>query len=190
MKRPRLAKGFPETCKRLAECDIILWRHIISSTTPSPSSQRSECHHPPAGNPPSKRRSEVESYRLHLHHPKKGAKQTSTDCQSDQYWSPCEVVLVKICNQYWSAQRLVLVAKPAPHNITQPPRQSPWNKPLKSALHRREKPTNVSPRKTTNRKRHLDELQDQGKLTATSSLATPSVYIETVAQSPVLYLEC
>ena len=127
----------------------------------SPSSRRSDLRHPPAGNLSSKRCLVVETYRLHIHHSKEGlnkpvliasrtstghrAKEywsiyaTSTDCQSDQYWSPCEVVLVNICNQYWSTQRLVLVAKPAPHNTALPPHQSPGNKHLKSALHRRGK---------------------------------------------------
>ena len=103
----------------------------------SPSSLRSDLRHPPTGNLPSKRCSVVGTYRLHLHHSKEGAKQTSTDCQSDQYWSPRQLVLVNICNQYWSTQRLVLVAKPAPHNIALPLHQSPGNKPPKSALHRR-----------------------------------------------------
>ena len=31
-----LTKGFPEIGKRLTECDITLWRHIVSSTTPHP----------------------------------------------------------------------------------------------------------------------------------------------------------
>ena len=135
--------------------------HRIIHDSP-PFSLRSDLHHLSADNLPPKRCAVLGTYRLHLHHSKEGAKQTSTDCQSDQYWSPYEVVLVNICNQYWSTQRLVLVAKPAPHNIIQPPRQSPWNKPLKSDSHRR-KNTNIPPRKTTNRKRHLDGLQDQGK---------------------------
>ena len=31
-----LTKGFPEIGKRLAECDIARWRHIVSSVTPHP----------------------------------------------------------------------------------------------------------------------------------------------------------
>ena len=148
MKRPTTTKGFPETSKRLAECDITRWRRIVSSTTPPPSSLRSDLRHLPAGNLPPKRSTVVGTYRLHLHHSKEGAKQTSTDCQSDQYWSPCEVVLVNICNQYWSTQRLVLVTKPAPNSIGLPPHQFPGSKPLKAPLTPKQKITNTPPEKS------------------------------------------
>ena len=134
MKRPRLAKGFPETCKRLAECDITRWRRIVSSTTPHPLPNGATCATLRQVILSLKRCSEVETYRLHLHHSKERAKLTSTDCQSNQYWSPRQLVLVNICNQYWSTQRLVLVAKPAPNSIGLPLHQSPGNKTLKAPL--------------------------------------------------------
>lgn len=114
----------------------------------SPSSLRSNSHRTLTGDPPSKRSTVLGTYRLHLHHSKEGAKQTSTDCQSDQYWSPRQLVLVNICNQYWSTQRLVLVAKPAPHSTGLIPHQSPGSKPLKSTLTPKlKKITNVPPEK-------------------------------------------
>ena len=121
--------------------------HRIIHDSP-PFSLRSDLHHLSADNLPPKRCAVLGTYRLHLHHSKEGAKQTSTDCQSNQYWSPREVVLVNICNQCWSTQRLVLVAKPAPHSTGLPLHQSHGNKPPKSALHRREKPTNAPPEKS------------------------------------------
>ena len=132
MKRPRLTKGFPEAEKRLAECDITRWRRIVSSTTPHPLPNGATCATLRQVILSLKRCSEVETYRLHLHHSKERAKLTSTDCQSNQYWSPRQLVLVNICNQYRSTQRLVLVAKPAPNSIGLPLHQSPGSKPLKA----------------------------------------------------------
>ena len=94
MKRPTTTKGFPETSKRLAECDITRWRHIVSSTTPHPLPNRASATTLRQVIPSLKRCSEVETYRFHLHHPKERAKQTSTDCQSNQYWSYHRPVLV------------------------------------------------------------------------------------------------
>ena len=175
MKRPTTTKGFPETSKRLAECDITRWRHIVSSTTPHPLPNGASATTLRQVIPSLKRCSEVETYRLHLHHPKERAKQTSTDCQSNQYWSPHQVVLVNTCNQYWSTQRLVLVAKPAPHSIGLLPHQSPGSKPLKSTLTPKLKNHQYPSRKTTNHERLFYGLEDQDKLTATSPLDTPYI---------------
>jgi len=147
VKRPTIAKGFPETGKG--------WQNAILSngdTSYHPRlptlSLRSDLHHLPADNLPPKRSTVLGTYRLHLHHSKEGAKQTSTDCQSNQYWSPRQLVLVNICNQYWSTQRLVLVAKPAPNSIGLPLHQSPGSKPLKHPSHRSRKITNTPPEKS------------------------------------------
>ena len=121
--------------------------HRIIHDSP-PFSLRSDLHHPPTGDPPYKRCAALGTYRLHLHHSKEGAKQTSTDCQSDQYWSLHQLVLVNICNQYRSTQRLVLVAKPAPNSIGLPLHQSPGSKPLKAPSHRSRKITNPPPEKS------------------------------------------
>jgi len=70
VKRPTTTKGFPEMGKRLTEYDITLWRHVVSSTALPPSSQRSDSHRTPTGDPPYKRCGVVRTYMLHLHYSK------------------------------------------------------------------------------------------------------------------------
>ena len=139
---------FPRRAKGWQNAIITRWRHIVSSTTPHPLPNGASAITLRQVILSLKRCSEVETYRLHLHHSKERAKLTSTDCQSNQYWSPRQLVLVNICNQYWSTQRLVLVAKPAPNSIGLPLHQSPGSKPLKAPSHRSRKITNPPPEKS------------------------------------------